>query len=556
MVVIFLGGFFSVDAMEEQIYVGDKIPGIYIRKIASDGTETVKQGGFIRRASDNKVVYCLEPFVLINTEDYVGYEDFTVLNISKDTWDKVTLIAYYGYQYKDHTADYWYYVTQMLIWRTVDPSSQFYFTNTLGGSNDETLFQREIAEIEDLVSKHNVVPNIDNISLMYGETAIIEDSNNVLSEYKVIGSSKASIVGNTLVINADNLEDEKIILERINDNYENLPIIYIASGSQSIMTAGSVSDVKHEISLNIEAAKLKLVKIDAISKDPVKIAGIRFLIYDVNTSQLVYEGVTNNEGILETDYIFKKGQYKIVEDPNQVILGYELNSEEVYFKVNDELDITVQFLNKPVLGGIKILKTNEETLPLQGCVFGLYKLDGTLVDILKTDENGEAYISNLREGKYNLKELETIDGYILDQNVYEIELKLEDNKIALVEKSLINYKEKGAIEIIKVDENAQVLAGAEFALYNEDMEEVTTATTDDTGRIYIGNLSLGKYFLREVKAPEGYQLIDELIALEIKNDMEVITVKVTNDSIDIAVPDTQIEFKIDKYILKKKKISL
>ena len=101
-----------------------------------------------------------------------------------------------------------------------------------------------------------------------------------------------------------------------------------------------------------------------------------------------------------------------------------------------------------------------------------------------------------------------------------------------------------------------MLAGAEFALYNEDMEEVTTATTDDTGRIYISNLSLGKYFLREVKAPEGYQLIDELIALEIKNDMEVITVKVTNDSIDIAVPYTQIEFKIDKYILKKKKISL
>ena len=42
--------------------------------------------------------------------------------------------------------------------------------------------------------------------------------------------------------------------------------------------------------------------------------------------------------------------------------------------------------------------------------------------------------------------------------------------------------------------------------------------------------------IQYLKAPEGYQLIDELIALEIKNDMEVITVKVTNDSIDIAVP--------------------
>ena len=138
LLVVFFLGVISVDAATEKIYVGDKIPGMYIRKVSSDGNETVKQGGFIRRVSDNKAVYCVEPFVLlIDNYIYTSYtSDYAnALNISEDVWKKISLIAYYGYGYDNHTEDYWYYITQMMIWREVDPDAEFYFTKTLGGEN-------------------------------------------------------------------------------------------------------------------------------------------------------------------------------------------------------------------------------------------------------------------------------------------------------------------------------------------------------------------------------------------------------------------------------------
>ena len=47
-----------VSASSERIYAGDKIPGMFIRKIDESGKITNKQGGFLRRVSDNAFVYC------------------------------------------------------------------------------------------------------------------------------------------------------------------------------------------------------------------------------------------------------------------------------------------------------------------------------------------------------------------------------------------------------------------------------------------------------------------------------------------------------------------
>ena len=79
----------------------------------------------------------LEPFIaLIDGDEYEEYsKDFLDdLNISEEVWEDISLIAYYGYMYDDHTEDYWYYITQMMIWRKVAPNAQFYFTDTLGAT--------------------------------------------------------------------------------------------------------------------------------------------------------------------------------------------------------------------------------------------------------------------------------------------------------------------------------------------------------------------------------------------------------------------------------------
>ena len=119
---------------------------------------------FIRRSEDNKFVYCVQPYTDIdNNLPYyeVARDDYaTVLNLTEEQWDRVSLLAYYGYQYNengyDHTAKKWYAITQVMIWRTTNPESDIYFTDTLNG-NRITKYTKEMEEIEflcDVIKTH------------------------------------------------------------------------------------------------------------------------------------------------------------------------------------------------------------------------------------------------------------------------------------------------------------------------------------------------------------------------------------------------------------------
>lgn len=556
VVFIYIVGMISVNAKTDNIYAAEKIDGMYIRKISSSGKEVSKQGGFIRRTSDNSFVYCVEPFVdLINyyTYDVYNNNQANYLEIDEKTWERISLIAYYGYQYGNHTEDYWYYITQVMIWRTVDPEASFYFTNTLGGENDEGLYAKEIEEIESLVSNHYVTPEFDEIVLKEGETKRFSDKNNVLSNYVVVGNSNVTIEDNELVVTKDIIGIEEIILRKDSSNFSDVPLVYINPGSQKVLTAGNLAPVSCKVNIEVIGYSLKIIKVDAITGEALKIAGIKFNIYDADTNEFIMEVITDDNGEIIIDNL-SKGNYKIKEVNNQTIDGYEINDEEIYFEITGEEDlVTIEFPNNPVLGAIKVLKTNEDGNALAGVTFGLYQSDGTLVDIVVTDELGIALFENLQAGTYQLRELATTNGYLLDETVHEIELKLENNKLETVTIKLVNYQPKGSLEIIKVDTNNNPLPETEFVLYDSNRKEVKRDKTNNEGKIIIDNLLLGKYYLEEITSADGYQLLDDIIEFEINNNKEVITITVTNEKIDIDIPDTEISMNIDDYILEKRK---
>ncbi len=557
VVFIFIVGMISVNAKTDDIYAAEKIDGMYIRKISSSGKDVSKQGGFIRRTSDNSFVYCVEPFVdLINyyTYDVYNNNQDKYLGIDKNTWEKLSLIAYYGYQYGNHTEDYWYYITQVMIWRTVDPEASFYFTNTLGGENDERLYAKEIEEIESLVSNHYVTPEFEEIVLKEGETKRFSDKNNVLSNYVVVGNSNVTIEDNELVVTKDTIGNEDIILRKDSNNFSDVPLVYINPDSQKVLAVGNLEPVSCKVNIEVIGYSLKIIKVDAITGEALKIAGIKFNIYDADTNEFIMEVITDDNGEIIIDKLLSKGNYKIKEVNNQTIDGYEINDEEIFFEITGEEDlVTIEFPNNPVLGAIKVLKTNEDGNALAGATFGLYQSDGTLVDIVITDELGIALFENLQASTYQLKELATLDGYLLDETVHEIELKLENNKLETVTIKLVNYQPKGSLEIIKVDTNNNPLPETEFVLYDSNMKEIKKTKTDSEGKIIIDNLLLGKYYLEEITPAEGYQLLDDIIEFEINNNKEVITITVTNEKIDIDIPDTEISMNIDDYILEKRK---
>lgn len=87
----------------------------------------------------------------------------------------------------------------------------------------------------------------------------------------------------------------------------------------------------------------------------------------------------------------------------------------------------------------------------------------------------------------------------------------------------INYSDnKTTIKIIKYDEENNTLKNATFEILNEDKKIIeTNLNTNDNGEIYVKNLIPGKYYIREIKAPEGYENYNQLIEINVKFNEEL-----------------------------------
>ena len=85
-------------------------------------------------------------------------------------------------------------------------------------------------------------------------------------------------------------------------------------------------------------------------------------------------------------------------------------------------------INKSIVAELNIKKVDGNDKPLKGVEFELKSVDGLYVASKTTDENGEIIFERLKFGKYKLKEIKTLDGYIPDTKEYNVTIiKLKDN---------------------------------------------------------------------------------------------------------------------------------
>lgn len=519
-----------VSASSERIYVGDKIPGMFIRKIDESGKITNKQGGFLRRVSDNAFVYCLEPFIaLIDGDEYEEYsKDFLDdLNISEEVWEDISLIAYYGYMYDDHTEDYWYYITQMMIWRKVAPNAQFYFTDTLGGNINNNLYQDEIKEIESLVSRHKLLPALNDVNLLYGEDTIITDASGVLSDYEIIEDfDLVQIQDNKLKINGNKIGSFAIELVKKSDNYETSALVYIDSESQKAMAVGNIPDQEIKININIIPCQITVFKKDYDTLENLNIAGIKFLLYD-EEHNLVSTTETNADGILIFNNL-KVGKYYLKEDDNQVITGYMINDEYLDINLNTS-NINVDFYNKKITGQIKIIKYQEEFdqelkyVLASDIEFGLYDMFDNLIRTNKTNQDGEIIFDNLELGKYKIKELTKKDDYIVSDD-FIVEVKIVNNEGSVEEIKVYNELKKGKVKVIKYKELANkdmaLAKNIEIGLYDQNKNLIKVGTTNEYGEVVFDNLVCGKYYVRELSNLVEYELDENYYKVIVKENSE------------------------------------
>ena len=155
-----------------------------------------------------------------------------------------------------------------------------------------------------------------------------------------------------------------------------------------------------------------------------------------------------------------------------------------------------------------------------------YKKD-ELVATITTDDTGIAKLSGLPLGKYYVKEKATVDGFVLDNEAREIDLKYRDQDTAEVTYSADwqNNRQKAEVEVVKKEKDSdRVLEGAVFALCAKN--DITGAdgkvileadtvieelATDKEGKLtFTADLPIGfEYYIKETSPTPGFATTDE-----------------------------------------------
>ena len=200
--------------------------------------------------------------------------------------------------------------------------------------------------------------------------------------------------------------------------------------------------------------------------------------------------------------------------------GFVLSDEEIPVTIGsvDEV-VEVELVNEFITGSIDLTKVDEDypDNKLTGAVFEVYadkngdgKLDDSdeLLGEMAELGDGVYQMSDLRYGKYLVRETKAPEGFLLDTNVYPVSIE-EDGKIYTVENEagvgFINAAQKGSLKIVKTSSDGKV-EGFSFRVTGKDYDQ--TFTTDANGEILIEGLRIGEYTVSEVSddASAGYIL--------------------------------------------------
>lgn len=240
-------------------------------------------------------------------------------------------------------------------------------------------------------------------------------------------------------------------------------------------------------------------------------------------------------------------------------IGYELIPDLIEVVVDDNDDIVTKEIIKDVtISNNKSIEDNEfwirlykisetDNKPLSGAVFEIYDKDYKLLGTMTTVSNGTATFKVPSAGIYYIKEIVAPEGYIIDSKFEKIVVDDLGSDITIADITRINVKGELYIEIFKHDKETLVgLEGAEFSVFDNNNNLIGTIKTDKNGKGKIKIPKNGTYYLKEITAPNGYELDSSLIPVKVISSFEKETI------IKVNIPNKKSKFYIEVLKLDEK----
>lgn len=374
---------------------------------------------------------------------------------------------------------------------------------------------------------------------------------------KVDGTSFASF--------ADKKEDATAIVTGENGTFtlEYLPLgKYVleeieAPEGYMIVTASKDFEIKNSetrVSINNTKIKtgLKIIKTDENGK---LLEGIKFTLKNSVGGFVTASG--SNGRYTYTD-LANIGTEFITDERGEILISgllwgtyylSETNAPKGMVGIKDQIvkvdaenhnkTIELKLENRSEKGKIEFTKTDGAGNGLAGAVFKLKLVEGsgTAYSTVKqmyaiSDDKGRVSFEDVPYGVYELSEVIAPEGYVRSNDTYYVSIGdavAEGKKIDSVPNPWTNSRTEKEFTVKKVSaDGGELLNGAVFQVLDEDnnpIEDKIITTNGGSGKI---TLPLGRYYLKETVAPEGYELNEELIPFEVTtNGRNTVTVKNT-----------------------------
>ena len=242
---------------------------------------------------------------------------------------------------------------------------------------------------------------------------------------------------------------------------------------------------------------LKLVKIDKNTGKKVILSNATFKLERLNEETNEWEKVscklgketfdswtTDENGVAYTETKVKAGKYKLFEIsvPNNFLeleedIIFEVNKSNKTLEFDEDYDayITVTIANEQPTGTLKLdksvaIRQNVDTTlvdisDLSKIKFKLTAKEkiidyadgstiyekGQEVGQYNLTKEGKLEVKNIPMGKYELEEIETLEGLVLDTTKHEIEFKQEDTKTKVYTKEEKLVNDTTVVEFSKTD---------------------------------------------------------------------------------------------------------
>ena len=230
----------------------------------------------------------------------------------------------------------------------------------------------------------------------------------------------------------------------------------------------------------------------------------------------IMTAASDENGFFEFDDVpFGKYIVREIESPR----GYILSDKEYAVSISDDgevIEITAE--NKPVT--VEISKRDVYGKELVGAEMVLENADGETVDKWTSDGTNHI-VSKLGAGEYMLKEIAAPDGYVI---ATDIKFTVDVYGNVMVENvDFTAVSDNGNPLIAMVDDTTKVRISKRDITTGEELPGATLQIIDENGNVVEewvstnephmieGKLIAGKeYTLKEIIAPEGYEIANEI----------------------------------------------